>query len=426
MTVRTELKRRVMRHLFSVKRRDARRVAAEKKRLSSGNPHVVEYFHEAGDPYSHLMVQMLPEFCTRYDIDFKTHIVPPPEDWAAPERSKLDAYGRTDAALLAKRIGLNFSDPGQTPSHQALQAINAKITDADGEAVFLDRAYEAGNALWSGRIKSEAMDTDDRIAQQLEEGASRRDKLGHYLGGTLYYAGEWYWGPDRLHYLETRLNALGAYIGDSPSEPMFSPPAITSSKPLTKAEPRPVLHWYLSFRSPYTGIVGERVKALADAYGAELKLRFVLPMAMRSLPVPRKKGFYIMSDVTREAQHVGARFGDCVDPLGEPVERGYAILSRAIELGRGYAFAQSFLHGVWADGIDAGSDKGLKKITERAGLDWSEMKSLIGGDHWQTEAEANCQEMLDLGIWGVPSFRVGYVAIWGQDRLWVIEEALSA
>ena len=39
----------------------------------------------------------------------------------------------------------------------------------------------------------------------------------------------------------------------------------------------PDLHWYLSFRSPYTAIVRDRVKSLADAYGANLKIRFVPP-----------------------------------------------------------------------------------------------------------------------------------------------------
>jgi len=73
--------------------------------------------------------------------------------------------------------------------------------------------------------------------------------------------------------------------------------------------------------------------------------------------------------------------------------------------------------------LDAGSDKGLKIITERAGLDWPEMRALIGGDHWHAEAEANRQEMFEFGVWGVPSFRIGKVTAWGQDRLWVIEAA---
>jgi len=127
----------------------------------------------------------------------------------------------------------------------------------------------------------------------------------------------------------------------------------------------------------------------------------------------------------REAERLGIPFGNMCDPVGQPVERGYAILHKAIELGKGYEFAQSFLSGVWADGIDAGSDRGLQKITERAGLSWAEMKPLLGGDHWRADAEANQNEMFSYGIWGVPSFRVGDVAAWGQDRLWVIEDALK-
>jgi 2-hydroxychromene-2-carboxylate isomerase len=28
------------------------------------------------------------------------------------------------------------------------------------------------------------------------------------------------------------------------------------------------------------------------------------------------------------------------------------------------------------------------------------------------------------GIWGVPSFVVGDTAVWGQDRLWAVQDAL--
>ena len=47
--------------------------------------------------------------------------------------------------------------------------------------------------------------SDTLAAEQREAGRREREALGHYLGGTLYYAGEWYWGIDRLPYLEERL-----------------------------------------------------------------------------------------------------------------------------------------------------------------------------------------------------------------------------
>lgn len=420
------LQRKVAGHLFSVKRRNAQRQKAERKRRSDGTPHLVEYFHEAGDPYSHLMMQLLPAFCGRYDIELKIHIVPPPPDWAAPDRARLDTYARKDAARLAKIMGLAYEDPGHQPADADIELANAALLGAVADNTFLESAAGIGDKLWKGQAEDAWANAAVDVSQTLAASNARRDALGHYLGAVLFYAGEWYWGPDRLHYLENRLRGLGVARQGTPDAPLFAPPSVPSARAEARPEQPLELHWYLSFRSPYTGIVADRVKALAEAYGAELKLRYVLPMVMRGMQVPRMKGFYIMKDAVREAERLGIPFGDMCDPVGEPVERGYAILHKAIALGQGFQFARSFLSGVWAEGLDAGSDRGLKIITERAGLSWAEMKRLIGGDHWRADAQANQDEMFSYGVWGVPSFRVGDVAVWGQDRLWVVEEALAA
>jgi len=425
MSLKAFVQNKVVRHLFGVTRRDAKRRNAEKKRQTQNAPHLVEYYHEAGDPYSHLMVQVLPAFCQRYNVELKVYVVAPPPDWAAPDRGRLESYGRRDAQRLATRAGLEFTDPGKPPSDARIAATNEALLSAIADGAFLQRATDIGRQLWGVPLIEAAPVARPDVPQKLSAAATRRESQGHYLGATLYYGGEWYWGVDRLHYLERRLRDLGAANSTKP-DPIFAPPAVSASGGGPGLGKPVELYWYLSFRSPYTGIVADRIKALADAYGAELKLRYVLPMVMRGMQVPRMKGFYIMSDTVREAERLGIPFGNMCDPVGQPVERGYAILHKAIELGKGYAFAHSFLSGVWAEGIDAGSDRGLRKITERAGLSWSEMKPLLGGGHWRADAEANQAEMFSHGVWGVPSFRVGNVAAWGQDRLWVIEDALKA
>ena len=93
----------------------AKRAKAEKHRLASGCPHQVLYFHQVDDPYSHLVAQALPRFLARYNIELTPHVVSPPPDSAAPEREKLVAYSRVDAALLAQHHGLNFTDHGKQP-----------------------------------------------------------------------------------------------------------------------------------------------------------------------------------------------------------------------------------------------------------------------------------------------------------------------
>ena len=421
MSLKTQLVSRVTQYITGEARQTKLRAAAERKRQRDGRMHQAEYFHVAGDPYSHLMLQALPQLLARYDISVKPWLAPPPPDWAAPERKKLEDYSREDAARLAAKAGLRFTDPGAQPSAERLKQAEAALADILEAPEFMARALEISDAVWSGGVLPAGGASAEAA---LANAGQRREALGHYLGGMLHYEGEWYWGVDRLHYLERRLRELGAQKAGAPEAYIFVQPDSPQTEVKRSAVGREV-HFYLSFRSPYTYIAAERIRALAEAYGAELKLRFVLPMVMRGLPVPRMKGMYITKDVAREARRMGIPFGRIADPVGTPVERGYAILPMAMEAGVGFDYCQSFLKGVWAEGIDAGSNAGLQQIVERAGLDWSQARALIGGDHWRAEAEANRAEMMDLGIWGVPSFRVGNVATWGQDRMWIIEDALA-
>lgn len=422
MSLKTLLASRVTQYVTGESRMKKLRAGAERRRQKEGRLHQVQYFHVAGDPYSHLMLQVLPQFLERYDVVLQPMLAPPPPDWAAPERQKLEDYSRDDAARLAARAGLSFADTGHQPPENRLAEAEAALAALLEAQDFAPRALAVSEALWSGG----AIPGGRASAQAaLAQAGALREKLGHYLGGMIHYEGEWYWGVDRLHYLERRLREIGAQKPGAPDAFIFAPPDCPQADAVAGGVSGKEVHFYLSFRSPYTYIAAERIRALADAYGAELKLRYVLPMVMRGLPVPRMKGMYITKDVAREARRMGIPFGKIADPVGTPVERGYSILPMAMEQGVGFEFCQSFLKGVWAEGIDAGSDAGLQQIVERAGLDWTQARALIGGDHWRAAAEANRAEMMGLGIWGVPSFRVGDVSTWGQDRMWIIEDALK-
>lgn len=58
------------------------------------------------------------------------------------------------------------------------------------------------------------------------------------------------------------------------------------------------------------------MRRLARRYGADLRLRYILPMVMRGLPVPLVKRRYILLDAKREADRAGLPFGRIVDPVG--------------------------------------------------------------------------------------------------------------
>jgi 2-hydroxychromene-2-carboxylate isomerase len=265
--------------------------------------------------------------------------------------------------------------------------------------------------------------TSAEVAAHLDASTSLRQKLGHYLGATFYYAGEWYWGIDRLHHLERRLQTLG--LAQHGVEGLMFAPDEDLQKVQTITRPAPI-DFFFSLRSPYTAIVAERVFSLGRLTGAPVRLRYVLPMVMRGLSVPRNKRMYIALDTAREAFERNIPFGRLNDPVGRPTERGLSLMPYAELEGLGQRYVLSFLRGVWAEGLDAGSDRGLRTIVERAGLSWPQARLELNNAAWRKVAEDNRAELFSLGLWGVPSFRVGDFAVWGQDRLWAVQEALLA
>lgn len=410
--------------------RRLRRARATLWRRVSGAPAKVHYFHQADDPYSHLCAQVLSRLVGNYEITLVPHLVSPPHDSAAPERARLAHWSLRDAATLAKAYGLQApqSSQGGLPGASAVQATEEALAAALDAGTFVAQAASISAGLWQVTAPGlpHALATPERVAACKTQGDAQRKRTGHYLGGTFFYAGEWYWGLDRLHFLEERLREEG--LCRLPTAPLIAPVHEVALAPLqSPGASGATVDYFLSFRSPYTYLALPRVRALAAHYGAQLRLRFVLPMVMRGLPVPVEKRLYIVSDVAREAQRLGMAFGNAVDPVGKPVERGYALLHRALKDGRGVELASSFLQGVWADGLDAGTDAGLHAIAARAGFDAAWVHAALQATDWQAVAAANREDLLALELWGVPSFRVNDLpGHWGQDRLWVIEQELRA
>ncbi len=297
MSLRVQIMRSVTTALTSpARRRMARDAAALAARLRGERP-TIRYFHQADDPYSHLAAQMLPRLRARYAVEIETWLVPPPEDSAAPDRERLRAYGVRDAARLARARGLGFPAGAQLPDAENVRRLQIVLADALERGSFEDLASAAGAALWSGDQKSLAgmaawaSGQDPNLADDLLiVGEERRARLGHYLGGMFQFEGEWFWSVDRLGHLESRLTARGLdrEPGAPPLMPALEPSLATASEGLG-----PTIEAWFSFRSPYSWLFLPRIRQLAQAYGARLELRPILPMVMRGLAVPRVKTLYI-------------------------------------------------------------------------------------------------------------------------------------
>jgi 2-hydroxychromene-2-carboxylate isomerase len=205
----------------------------------------------------------------------------------------------------------------------------------------------------------------------LNEAYARLREAGHYQGGMIHYGGEWYWGIDRLPYLEAALaKDLGTDIAHvvSPRPQSDRGPLKLSDKPLT-------CELWFSFRSPYSYLALEQIEDILAPYDIPLVLRPIAPMVTRGLQVPSIKRFYIVRDASvRPIVRINFAFRD---PLGTGVNNCLAIVHWAIQQGKGMAFAKSAMRGIWTEARDVGEYVDLRVVVERAGLDWNAARSAL-------------------------------------------------
>jgi 2-hydroxychromene-2-carboxylate isomerase len=428
---------RIMRRWADPVLREKSREKFETRRCKAGLPHRVEYFHQIDDPYSHLAVQLLAPLLEHYAIDIVPHLVSASIGANTPEPTLLAAYARHDAGLVAPHYGLDFDleVDGLNPEHIALATRILAQADPADVSTFARLAVELGEVLWCGNAealqqlaeRAGAMDAG-LAAAVVERGNRRRQKMGHYSGAMFYYAGEWYWGVDRLYHLENRLQSLGA--SNSRERRLLAPRPLIDTGRLS-ADGRLTLEIYMSLRSPYTSIIFDRAVKLATDTDVALILRPVLPMVMRGVPVTREKGHYIFRDTAREAQTLGLNWGCIVDPIGDPVRRAYSLYPWADQQGRGAELLSAFMHAAFFQGIDTNTDAGMQRVVEAAGLDWHVAQQHADSDGYAEQLEENRLAMYGFGCWGVPGFRLldergeTLLAVWGQDRLWLVARTIQ-
>lgn len=430
--IRSAVIRRVSDHRLKEKKRQQ----AEARRLKTNSPHVVHYFHQVDDPYSHLAVQVLREFINRFNIELRPHVVAQHTPIAIHEQKLWDQWARRECAAMAPYYSLSYQDPGRQSAPDQTDLARRILINQEDTSRFPELAILVGAALNRSSLdeltllaKTHGVSDPQAADRRLKENFSLRHKLGHYLGAMFFYAGEWYWGIDRLHYLEERLASLGARKPGAAAGPCAL--RVKRAPERIDAKTRIRLEYFPSVRSPYTHISYEQVADLCSRYPIDLVCRPVLPMMMRGVKADRRKGMYIIFDTKREADRLGIPFGNAWDPFGEPVRRAYSLYPWARAQGKGFEYLHSYSRAVWSERINAWSKTGLKLIVERAGLSWNDALQRLDSRDWEPEMEKNVNDMIAAGSWGVPTLRIVATGqfpeftVWGQDRIWLIEEEIA-
>lgn len=409
--------------------RDLNRRRAEWRRRVTRQPHTVDVWLRVDDPYSWLLVQVLPAFATHFGVQLRPHLMLYLDAQMYPHPELLAPLAARDAAALATLHGLTFPPDATPPDHERSLLATAILLRHEQDPAFFTLAADVLSALWHGHNLAPLAQTQaplpldqTRLAMEARRDSYLRE--GHYLTAMLRYGGEWYWGIDRLDHLAQRLQTLGLGTGTPWPLPYGRAKYLSLHAPAGSASGRTLTLFY-SFRSPYSWVAFSRACALADHYGLTLDIRPVLPMVMRGLPVPPTKRFYILRDAAREAALHQVPFGRVCDPVGPGVERCMALWPFAEKEGRLRQWLAAAGEGIWSRGTNAASDRGLRTLCHHAGLDWHRARRWLDDEGWRQQAEANRAEMLGTGSWGVPTLRIDGTLCWGQDRFAVLEQALG-
>lgn len=400
---------------------------ADLKRRATGGARAVDFYFDLADPASYLAAQAAQRLAAAYPIELRFHLVSPPAADVDPAPTLRPAHAIRDALDLAGRYDLEF--PGKKPLEPGGLKRGYQILIKDRPAADqLAVALAVAKALWTNDAKQvtalmgqHGHEDSMSVPPYLATHYDRLRAAGFFTGASFHYGGDWYLGIERLPYLEARLAADTATT---------APPVVarreTPAAPLSFGPGPRVLEVWFSYRSPYSYLAIAQLAPIVDEFGLALRLRPVLPLVERGAQMPSVKRMYLARDAHREAVRLGIPFGRIADPLGAAARNAIAITRVAAGHGRGLAFAASAMRGIWAEARDLSDYVDLRAVVERAGLDWAEARAALADEQWQVEATDAAADLNAVGLWGVPSFRLGDYVTWGQDRLPHLVDRLRA
>jgi 2-hydroxychromene-2-carboxylate isomerase len=83
------------------------------------------------------------------------------------------------------------------------------------------------------------------------------------------------------------------------------------------------------------------------------------------------------------------------------------------------------MRGIWSEARDVAHIPDLVFLAERVGISEAEVRAAIEDGGWEEKGKANREALTELGLWGVPTLRIGSYSTWGQDRLPLVEAEIA-
>lgn len=194
------------------------------------------------------------------------------------------------------------------------------------------------------------------------------------------------------------------------------------------------IDFYFDCSSPWTYLAFTGIHDIADRNGTSINWKPILVGGIfnavnqsvyeqRANPVPVKARYY-QKDLADWADYYGVKIGM---PPVFPVNAVKCMRGALVALDEGclVPYARAVFEAYWGDLKDISQDEVLTAICREVGLDSADFLARISQDAIKARLRANTDELIERGGFGSPSIFVGSAMFFGNDRLPLVERALT-
>ncbi len=186
--------------------------------------------------------------------------------------------------------------------------------------------------------------------------------------------------------------------------------------------------------SPWTYLAFTKIEGVALRHDAELIWRPILVGGLfntvnpsvyesRAKPVPVKAKYYV-KELRDWAQFYGLKIGNpSVFPVNSVKAMRGAFVANEHRIIAQYS--RRVFESYWGDDRDISQTEVLREIVREVGLDEKEFFAKIASDEYKAKLRENTENLIARGGFGSPTMFVADSMFFGNDRLPLVEHALS-
>lgn len=195
------------------------------------------------------------------------------------------------------------------------------------------------------------------------------------------------------------------------------------------------IDYYFAPQSPWVYLGHARLVAMAEAAGAELRVKPVdlggqvfpvsggLPLGQRA---PQRQAYRLL-ELVRFSRHLGLPLNPQPRHFpvgGDPAARLIVAADQAAGAAAALRLTQAVLQAVWVQERNIGAPEVLAELLEECGLN-AGLLAQADAPAVQARYQSYTEEAIAAGVFGAPTYVVDGELFWGQDRLDFLQRRLA-